>query len=82
MSIGEGAKFELNSSDLIHKHITVVASLYSTMEDGEQVQRLIVNGDSDPLAFVTHKFKLDDVPTKFGKVIEYGNGLLKSMVIC
>ncbi|NIK79182.1 threonine dehydrogenase-like Zn-dependent dehydrogenase [Paenibacillus castaneae] len=82
VSIGEGARFELNSSDLIHKHITVVASLYSTMEDGEQVQRLIVNGDIDPMAFVTHKFKLDDVPTQFGKVIEYDNGLLKSMVIC
>lgn len=81
LSIGEGAKFEFNSSEWIHKHLTLIGSLYSTMEDGEQLQRLIVEGQIDPMAFVTHRFKLEAVPVEFGKVIEYGSGLLKSIVI-
>jgi 2-desacetyl-2-hydroxyethyl bacteriochlorophyllide A dehydrogenase len=81
VSIGEGAKFEFNSSDLIHKHLNMFGSLYSTMEDGEQVQRLIVNGDIEPMLFVTHQFKLVDLPAQFSKVIEYSDGLLKSIVI-
>lgn len=81
VSIGEGAKVEFNSSEWIHKHLTLIGSLYSTMEDGKQLQHLIVNGDIDPLAFVTHKFKLEELPSEFGKVIEYNKGLLKSVVI-
>ncbi len=81
VSIGEGAKFEFNSSDIIHKHLTVFGSLYSTMEDGQQVQRLIVSGDIEPMLFVTHQFKLDDLPAQFSKVIEYSDGLLKSIVV-
>ncbi|MCL6459433.1 MAG: alcohol dehydrogenase catalytic domain-containing protein [Gorillibacterium sp.] len=81
VSIGEGAKFEFNSSEWIHRHLTLIGSLYSTMEAGEQVQRLIVSGDIDPMAFVTHKFKLEDIPAQFGKVIEYSEGLLKSIVV-
>ncbi|WEK54800.1 MAG: alcohol dehydrogenase catalytic domain-containing protein [Candidatus Cohnella colombiensis] len=81
VSIGEGAKFEFHSSDWIHKHLTLIGSLYSTMEAGAQVQQLIVSGEIAPLAIVTHRFKLEEVPAQFGKVIEYSEGLLKSIVV-
>ena len=81
VSIGEGAAFDFVSSDIIHKHLTLIGSLYSTMEDGAQVQQLIVKGNIQPLELVTHKFHLEELPTQFGKVIEYSEGILKSMVV-
>lgn len=81
VSIGEGAKFAFNSSEVIHKHLTLIGSLYSTMEDGRDVQELMVKGEINPLAFVTHRFSLDDLPQTFGTVMDAGEGLLKAIVI-
>jgi threonine dehydrogenase-like Zn-dependent dehydrogenase len=81
VSIGEGAIYEINSSRLIHKHLTMFGSLYSTMQDGREVQELMVRGEIDPLAFVTDRFSLFELPEKFGRVITGGEGLLKSIVV-
>lgn len=80
-SIGEGAEFTMNSSRLIHKHLSIVASLYSTMEDGQAIQDLIVQGAIDPTSIVTHRFTLENLPQQFEKVIECSDGLLKSVVL-
>jgi len=81
VSIGEGAQYPFKSSDIIHKHITIIGSLYSTMEDGAELQELMINGDIDPTAFVTHKMQLEDLPSAFGDVIEFREGLLKAIVV-
>ncbi|SFB57635.1 (R,R)-butanediol dehydrogenase / meso-butanediol dehydrogenase / diacetyl reductase [Cohnella sp. OV330] len=81
VTIGEGAKFAFDSSRLIHKHLTLVGSLYSTMEDGAELQRMAVAGELDPLAFVTHRFRLADLPSEFGKVMGGDDTLLKAVVL-
>ncbi|MBB5325738.1 2-desacetyl-2-hydroxyethyl bacteriochlorophyllide A dehydrogenase [Anoxybacillus tepidamans] len=81
VSIGEGAKFNFNSSDIIHKHLTIIGSLYSTMKDGAEIQELMVKGEIDPLAFVTHTFRLEEIPSSFEKVISCSDGLLKAVVV-
>lgn len=81
VSIGEGAQFPFNSSEIIHKHLTIVGSLYSTMEDGAEIQEMMVKGEIDPLAFVTNTFTLEEIPTSFDKVISCSDGLLKAVVV-
>ncbi|CAI6025922.1 zinc-dependent alcohol dehydrogenase [Cohnella sp. JJ-181] len=81
VSIGEGAKFALDSSSLIHKHLTLIGSLYSSMEDGAELQRMAVAGELDLLAFVTHRFRLEDLPSSFGQVMGADASLLKAVVV-
>jgi threonine dehydrogenase-like Zn-dependent dehydrogenase len=82
VSIGEGAKFEFCPSEtLISKHLNMLGTLYSTMEQGRRVQELIVKGLIDPLCFVTHRFTLEELPKVFGRVFECSDGLLKTMVV-
>ncbi|GIQ67773.1 zinc-binding dehydrogenase [Xylanibacillus composti] len=79
--IGEGAEVSFNSSEIIHKHLTLFGSLYSTMEDGRKVQELMVKGEINPLDLVTHRFPLHELPVHFGKVITFSEGLLKAVVL-
>ncbi|QHW34816.1 zinc-binding dehydrogenase [Paenibacillus rhizovicinus] len=79
--IGEGARFEFQSSRLINKHLHIVASLYAGMKDGEAVQRLMVEGAIHPMSIVTHRFTMEEVPDVFGQVVEGSGGLLKTIVV-
>jgi 2-desacetyl-2-hydroxyethyl bacteriochlorophyllide A dehydrogenase len=81
VAIGEGAKFAFNSSTIIHKHLTIVGTLYSTIADGAAVQELMLAGSIDPLAFVTHRFPMADIPSRFGDVIAANDGLIKAIVV-
>lgn len=79
--VGEKAEIRTTSSQIIHKHLTIVGSLYSTMPAGREVHDLMVRGEIDPMAFVTHTFKLEELPEKFGDVIEAKDGLIKAIVV-
>ena len=79
--VGEKAEIRVNSSRIIHKHLTITGSLYSTMPAGRAVQELMVRGEIDPMAFVTHTFRLEELPEKFGDVIEAKDGLIKAVVV-
>ncbi|REK57303.1 MAG: hypothetical protein C6W55_06010 [Thermobacillus sp.] len=79
--VGEKAEIRVNSSRIIHKHLTITGSLYSTMPAGRAVQELMVRGEIDPMAFVTHMFRLEELPEKFGDVIEAKDGLIKAIVV-
>lgn len=81
VSIGEGAQYPFKSSDIIHKHVTIIGSLYSTMEDGAELQEMMINGDIDPAAFVTHTMQLENLSSTFGDVIEFREGLLKAIMV-
>ncbi len=50
------------------------------MAQGQAVQELIISGRIDPLAFVTHRFALSDLPTVFGTVVDCADRLLKAIV--
>jgi threonine dehydrogenase-like Zn-dependent dehydrogenase len=81
VSIGEGAAFELLPSEaLIPKQLNMLGTLYSTMEQGEKVHDMMIRGEIDPLAFVTHRFSLKDLPGVFGRVVDCEEGILKAIV--
>jgi threonine dehydrogenase-like Zn-dependent dehydrogenase len=82
VAIGEGARFELNVSEImIAKHLNFIGSLYSGIDDGAKVQEMMVNKLFDPLCLVTHKYVLEDLPKVFGDIFECREGLLKTIVV-
>lgn len=80
-AIGEGALINWTSSMLIHKHLTISGSLYSSMQDGLEIQRLMRTGKIDPLSIVTHQFTIDELPAAFGDIVECRNGIMKSVMV-
>jgi threonine dehydrogenase-like Zn-dependent dehydrogenase len=82
VSVGEGAAFECKPSDmLIHRHLNWLGSLYTSMEQGQQVQNLMVQQHIDPMSFVTHRFTLEELPQAFGKVVECTDEILKAIIL-
>ena len=50
IAVGEGAQFDLRPSEvLIHRHLRIAGSWYSTMAEGREVQELIVAGAIDQI---------------------------------
>jgi threonine dehydrogenase-like Zn-dependent dehydrogenase len=80
-AIGEGAAIPWSSSTMIHKHLTLVGSLYSTMRDGQEIQRLMRSHIIQPLSLVTHQFTMEQLPQVFGDIVECRNGILKAVMV-
>jgi threonine dehydrogenase-like Zn-dependent dehydrogenase len=51
------------------------------MEQGQQVQNLMVQQHIDPMSFVTHRFTLEELPQAFGKVVECTDEILKAIIL-
>lgn len=82
VSVGEGAQVDFRPSEMvIHKHLNLLGALYSTMDQGQQVQNLILQEQIDPLRFSTHRFGLDELPAVFGQVVDCTDGILKSVMV-
>lgn len=82
IAVGEGVHLSLNlSDDIIHKQISMIGSFYSTMEQGEYVQQLLLDGLIDPLKLVTHRFTFEELPKKFGEIFNNSDGILKTILI-
>ncbi|MGQ9780603.1 MAG: zinc-dependent alcohol dehydrogenase [Bacillota bacterium] len=82
VAVGEGARFDLRPSEgLIHRHLKIVGSWYSTMAEGREVQELIVTGAIDPLVFVTHRVGLEEVPRALARFASREEGVLKTVVV-
>lgn len=81
--IGEHAAVQLYPSDhIIRKHLNVLGTWYTTMEQGRDVQALMQCGAiQNPTAFVTHRVSLADVPAIFGKVCGCSDNLLKAVIL-
>ena len=82
IAVGEGVHLSLNLSDhMIHNQISMIGSFYSTMQQGEYVQQLLVDGLIDPLKLVTHRFTFEELPNKFGEIFNNSDGILKTILI-
>ncbi|MGG1553763.1 zinc-dependent alcohol dehydrogenase [Paenibacillus ferrarius] len=81
VAIGEGTAFTLTPKVLIHKHLTFLGSLYSSMEDGKQIQDMIRNGVIRPMSMVTHQFTMGQLQTAFGDIVECRHGLIKAVMV-
>ena len=81
VSVGEHAEFTLRPSEhMIRKNLSIIASWYTTMGEGEAVQRLMVERRIEPKAFVTHVVSLDEAPEAFRRVIECTDGVIKTVI--
>jgi threonine dehydrogenase-like Zn-dependent dehydrogenase len=80
-AIGEGAAIQWSSSTLIHKHLTLVGSLYSSMRDGQEIQRMMRSGIINPIVLVTHQFTMEQLPYVFGDIVECRNGIIKAVMV-
>ncbi|OAS20493.1 zinc-dependent alcohol dehydrogenase [Paenibacillus oryzisoli] len=81
IAIGEGTAFTLTPKTLIHKHLTFIGSLYATMQDGEEIQQLIVKGIIKPMSIVTHTFSMEQLRSSFGDIVEFRQGLIKAVMV-
>lgn len=82
VSIGEGALLEFKPSEkVIVRSLSLLGSFYSTLEQGRQVQNLMLQEQIDPLCIVTHRFTLDELPREFGKVVDCADGILKAIMV-
>lgn len=82
IAVGEGAQLELNVSEqLIRNHLSILSSWYSDMDDGRAVQDLMLRGQIDPLAFVTHQVSLAEVPEAMARFCRCEDGVLKTVIV-
>jgi threonine dehydrogenase-like Zn-dependent dehydrogenase len=82
VAVGEGASFEFKPSEkLIVKSLSLSGSFYSSMQQGSQVQNLMLQEQIDPLCLVTHRFTLDELPQVFGQVVDCTNDILKAIIV-
>jgi 2-desacetyl-2-hydroxyethyl bacteriochlorophyllide A dehydrogenase len=81
VAIGEGTAFTLTPKTLIHKHLTFIGSLYSTMQDGEEIQQWIGKGIIQPLSIVTHTLTMQQLCSRFGDIVEFRHGLIKAVMV-
>lgn len=81
VSVGEGAEYMLRPSQhMIRKNLSIIASWYTTMGDGREVQRLMVARRIEPRAFVTHVVSLEEAPEAFRRVVECTDGVIKTVI--
>jgi threonine dehydrogenase-like Zn-dependent dehydrogenase len=82
VSVGEHAHVDLNPSDqVIRRNLSIAGSWYSGMQDGREVQDLIVRGKIDPKVLVNLRGGLADFPALFKKVCEEPESVVKAVVL-
>ena len=80
--VGEHAEYSLHPSDyVIRNNLNIYGSWYSTMEEGAEVQRLMVEGCIKPQVFVTHRVTLDEAPSAFARSVEMRDDTLKTIIL-
>jgi threonine dehydrogenase-like Zn-dependent dehydrogenase len=80
--VGEHAEFMLHPSDyLLRNNLNIYGTWYSTMEEGAEVQRLMVQGCIKPQAFVTHRVTLAEAPAAFARSVQMSEDTLKTIIL-
>lgn len=82
VTIGEEAEYMLHPSKyVLRRGLSIQGTWYSTMPQVEELQQMVLSGQIEPEAFVTHRLKsLDELPEVFGQIIACQDGLLKCIV--
>jgi len=80
-AIGEHAEFQVNSSDLIRRRLSIGGTWYSTLRQAGEVMQLAAQKRIDVRSFLTHTVTIDEVPKIFGSVVGFDDKLLKCMIV-
>ncbi|MFW6270572.1 MAG: zinc-dependent alcohol dehydrogenase [Bacillota bacterium] len=81
VAVGEEASYQLNPSDkLIRNNLNILGSWYTTMKQGREVQKILKEGRINPVAFVTDRVSLKEVPEIFKNIYNCKEGILKVLI--
>jgi len=80
-AIGEHAEFQINSSELIRRKLSIGGTWYSTLRQAGEIMQLALQKRIHLRSFLTHTVTLDEAPKIFGPVVNCENGLLKCMIV-
>jgi len=80
-AIGEHAEFQINSSDLIRRRLSIGGTWYSTLRQAGEIMQLALQKRINLRSFLTHTVTLDEVPKIFKSVIACNDGLLKCVIV-
>jgi len=82
VSVGELNHVDFSPSEfLIRNNLRMQGSWYSTMYDGHLVQDLILQSKIEPKAFISHRISLPELPGFFGKVCDFAEDVLKTVIL-
>jgi threonine dehydrogenase-like Zn-dependent dehydrogenase len=81
IAIGEHAEFQINSSSLIRRKLSIGGTWYSTLRQAGEVMQLALQRRINLRSFLTHTITLDEVPKIFGSIVGCDDGLLKCMIV-
>jgi len=81
VAVGEHAEFQVNSSELIRRRLSIAGTWYSTMRQAGEIMQLALQHRIDLRSFLTHTVTLDEVPKIFGSVIGLNDSLLKCVIV-
>lgn len=82
MTVGEGGQLDMRPSDLmIRRRLTIQGSWYSGMPDGRALMEMIRLKQLDPRVLVTHRGSLDEFPQVFAKACEFGDDVMKAVIL-
>ncbi len=80
--VGEHAEYLFRPSDyVLRNNLTIYGTWYSTMEEGAEVQRLMVQGCIKPQVFVTHQVTLAEAPAAFARSVQMTENTLKTIIL-
>ena len=80
-AIGEHAEFQINSSELIRRRLSIGGTWYSTMRQADEIMQLALQKRINLRSFLTHTVSIDEVPEIFRSVINCDEGLLKCVIV-
>jgi threonine dehydrogenase-like Zn-dependent dehydrogenase len=81
IAIGEHAEFQINSSELIRRRLSIGGTWYSTMRQASEVMQLALQKRIAARSVLTHIVTLDEAPKIFGSIVGCDDGLLKCMIV-
>jgi len=80
-AIGEHAEYQINSSDLIRRRLSISGTWYSTMRQAGEVMQLALQHRINVRSFLTHTVTIEEVPKIFGSIVGCSDGVLKCMIV-
>lgn len=82
VTVGEHGQMDLRPSQhLIRRHLSLVGTWYTTMQQGQAVQDLVVQRKITPSVLVTDRGGLDDFRALFEKVCEAPGEVAKAVIV-
>jgi len=79
--IGEHARYQFDSSEVIRRSLKLIGTWYSTMPQAAELMQLALDGRINLKSFLTKTITLDEVPGTFGSIMACDDGMIKCVIV-